>query len=66
MAISFENLYSCIMNKSETLISSTSKHHEVDGNKNPQNMEELLDLNQNQRQYEQSLQDQQDTFEKVI
>jgi len=48
-----------------TLISSTSKHHEVDGNKNPQNMEELLDLNQNQRQYEQSLQDQQDTFEKL-
>jgi len=47
------------------LISSTSKNHEVDGNKNTQNMEELLNLNPNQSQYEQDLQDQQDTFEKV-
>jgi len=47
------------------LISSTSKNHEVDGNKNTQNMEELLNLNPNQSQYEQDLQDQKDTFEKV-
>jgi len=44
-----------------TLISSTSKDHEIDGNKNTQKMKELLNLNQN----EQGLQDQQDTFEKV-
>ena len=49
------------MNKSETLISSTSKDQEVCGKKNTQSMEELLSLNHN----EQDLQDQQDTFEKV-
>merc|ERR1712034_230263 len=49
-------IFLCIM----TLISSTSKDHEVGGKKNTQSMEELLSLNHN----EQDLQDQQDTFEK--
>jgi len=48
-----------------TVFSSTSKHHEVGGKKNTQNMEELLNLNQNQSQNEQNVQDQHDTFEKV-
>jgi len=46
-------------------ISSTSKDHVVDKNKNTQNMEKLLNLNPNQSQYKQSLQDQQDKLEKV-
>jgi len=46
-------------------ISSTSKDHAVVGNKNTQNNEVLLDLNQNQSQYEQGYQDQQEVFKKV-
>jgi len=48
-----------------TLISSTSKDHEVGGKKNTQGMEKFLNLNQNQSHYEQGLHNQQDTFEKV-
>jgi len=47
-----------------TPISSTSKDHKMSESKNTQNMEKLLNLNPNQSQYEQGLQDQQDTFEK--
>jgi len=46
-------------------ISSTSKDHVVNENKNTQNIEKLLNLNPNQSQYEKSLQDQQDKLEKV-
>ena len=52
-----------MINKSETPISSTSKDHEVSGN--TKNMEELLKLTPTQSQYEQSLQNQKDTFKKV-
>ena len=54
-----------MINISEPPVLSTSKEHVVVGNKKTQNIEELLDLNPNQSQYERGLQDQQDKFKKV-
>ena len=54
-----------MINKSEPPVSSTSKDHVVVKDNKTQHIEELLDLNPNQSQYERGLQDQQDIFEKV-
>ena len=54
-----------MINISEPTVLSTSKDHTVVGNKKTQNIDEILDLNPNQSQYERGLQDQQDKFEKV-
>jgi len=66
MKLQFSVVITIILLYTMTLISSTSKDHEVGRKKNTQNMEKLLNLNQNQIKCEQNLQDQQDSIEKLL